>query len=158
MNNNIMILEAFAGGGIIWEKVKEVTEKKICILKIEKKDGKKGVYLKGDNIKFISMFQFDKYDIIDFDAYGSPFNQLEIIFKKKYKGIVHCTFIQSQFGRLNIKMLEQIGYSKTMINKIPSVFNKNGFEKFKLYLAINGVKTIRYISKNFKHYLWFKLE
>jgi len=154
----VNVLEAFAGDGLIWREVQKKTDKKINILKIEKKDGKKGVYLKGDNMKFISMFDFTNFDIIDLDAYGSPYNQLQVVFKKQFTGIVHCTFIQNLYGCLNKKMLYQIGYKKEMIDKIPSLFNKNGFDKFKQYLAINGINKINSISpEENKHYLWFKL-
>ena len=43
-----------------------------------------------------------------------------------------------------------------MIEKIPTLFNKNGFEKFKNYLAMHDIKKIQYINpeKN-KYYLYF---
>ncbi len=158
----LTVLEAFSGDGLIWREVQKQSNKKISILKIEKKEGKKGVYLKGDNMKFISMFDFNNYDIIDLDAYGSPFNQLEVVFLKNFKGIVHCTFIQvcgmTGGNALHKKLLYQLGYTKEMIEKIPSLFNKNGFEKFKQYLAINGVKKIRFCSDENKHYLWSQIK
>lgn len=153
--NEVNILEAFAGDGVIWYLVQKQTTKKLNILRIDKKDGKKGVYLKGDNMKFISMFDFKHFDIIDFDAYGSPFNQLEIIFKKKFKGIVHCTFIQSGMGRLNNSMLEKLGYTKSMIKKIPSLFCKLGRDKFYQYLANENIVLINTIELDRKTYLYF---
>ncbi len=153
--NEINILEAFAGDGIIWNAVQKQTKKKLNILRIDKKDGKKGVYLKGDNMKFISMFDFQHFDIIDFDAYGSPFNQLEVIFKKKFKGIVHCTFIQSGLGRLNNSMLLKLGYTKQMIDKIPTLFSKYGKDKIYQYLANEGVMLITSIELDRKSYFYF---
>jgi superoxide dismutase len=157
-NESINVLEAYAGDGLIWRNVQKHTKKELKILKIEKKDEKTGVYLKGDNLKFIGLFDMSHYDIIDLDAYGSPYNQLKVIFLKKFKGIVHCTFIQAVLGRINNKMLEDIGYSRTQIKKCPSLFSKNGMEKMKQYLAINGVKKI-HIKRpaERKNYFWFSL-
>lgn len=153
---NIVVLEAFAGDGLIWQTVESQTNKSLIILKIDKKEGKKGVYLKGDNMKFISMFDFDRFDIIDLDAYGSPFNQLEVVFLKKFKGIVHCTFIQSGMGKLNNALLIHLGYSKNMIQKIPSLFNKNGRDKIYEYLANKGIENVFTVEVDRKTYFYFQ--
>jgi hypothetical protein len=96
----------------------------------------------------------DKYDIIDLDAYGVPFRQLEVIFRKKYRGILFVTFIQNIFGALPVRMLTKIGYTKNMIKKCPTLFNRNGIEKFKQYLAINDIKKVIIINKNNKKYIY----
>jgi superoxide dismutase len=153
--DEIIILEAYAGDGIIWNEVQKQTDKKLNILRIDKKDGKKGIYLKGDNMKFISMFDFDRFDIIDLDAYGMPIHQLEVIFKKEFKGIVHCTLIQAGFGGLNKSMLKNLGYTESMIKKIPTLFNKNGREKVYEYLANKGIMLIKTIEIDRKTYLYF---
>lgn len=125
----INVLEAYAGDGVIWKKVQEQTKKNINILKIEMKGNKKGVYLKGDNSKFLPLFDFSKYDIIDLDAYGVPFNQLEVVFLKKFNGFVHVTYIQSGMGTLPNGMLIKLGYTKEMISKCRTLFSKNGLQK-----------------------------
>lgn len=153
--NEVNILDAFTGDGVIWGAVQKKTSKKLNILRIDQKKGKKGIYLKGDNMKFISMFDLKQYDIIDLDAYGSPFNQLEVVFKKRYKGIVHCTFIQTGMGRLNNLMLQKLGYTKSMIDEIPSLFCKFGREKIYQYLAKEGVVLINTIEIDRKTYFYF---
>ncbi len=153
----INVLEAYAGSGVIWNKVEKLTDKKINILKIELKDGKKGVYLKGDNAKFITLFDYDVFDIIDFDAYGVPYFQLKTIFKQNYKGFVHVTYIQSGMGRLPNAMLEDLGYKKEMIKKCSTLFSKNGIEKMCSFLANNGVKKITGYFINRKNYFYFSL-
>jgi len=55
---------------------------------------------------------------------------------------------------LPVRMLEKIGYTRKMIKKCPTFFNRNGIEKFKQYLAINGVKKVSIIEKNNKKYLY----
>lgn len=109
---NIIILDAFAGDGLLWSEIQRKTSKNIEILRIEKKKNSLGIYLIGDNIKFIRGMDLARFDIIDLDAYGSPYRQLNEIFKQNYKGIIHCTFIQTIMGVLNKKMLIEIGYNK----------------------------------------------
>lgn len=136
----------------IWKEIKKKSNRNINVVGIDRISY--GSTLKGDNVKYLKGMNLDKYDIIDLDAYGVPFRQLEIIFKKKYKGILFITFVQSIFGRLPVRMLEKIGYTRNMIKKCPTLFNRNGIEKFKQYLAINGIKRIIIINKNNKKYLY----
>ena len=149
---SIKVLDCFAGRSRIWKEIKERSFKNINVIGIDRITY--GSTLKGDNIKYLKGMNLNKYDIIDLDAYGVPFRQLEIIFRKKYKGILFITFIQSIFGRLPVRMLEKIGYTRKMIKKCPTIFNRNGIEKFKQYLAINGIKKIIIINKNNKKYIY----
>jgi len=149
---SIKVLDCFAGRSRIWKEIKKKSNKNINVVGIDRISY--GSTLKGDNVKYLKGMNLDKYDIIDLDAYGVPFKQLEIIFKKKYKGILFITFVQSIFGRLPVRMLTKIGYTKNMIRKCPTLFNRNGIEKFKQYLAINGIKKIIIINKNNKKYLY----
>lgn len=158
----INVLDAFGGDGLVWNEVKNrVKDKTINVLRIDKKTNKKGMYLKGDNIKFLKNPTFDLsiFDIMDFDAYGSPFNQLEIIFKRKYIGLVHCTYIQSGMGNLNTKMLEKLGYTDRMIKKAPTLFTRQPFKKMLSYLSMNGVREINnFQATDRKNYFYFILK
>ena len=149
---SIKVLDCFAGQSRIWKEIKRRSFKNINVIGIDRISY--GSTLKGDNIKYLKGMNLNKYDIIDLDAYGVPFRQLEIIFRKKYKGILFITFIQSIFGSLPIRMLEKIGYTRKMIKKCPTIFNRNGIEKFKQYLAMNGIKKIIIINKNNKKYIY----
>lgn len=150
------ILEAFAGDGKIWKELrKKYPNKKLQVLRIDHKPDKTGVYLKGDNLKFLSSMDLTAFDIIDLDAYGSPYPQLDIIFKSKFKGPIVCTFIQTMSGALNRGFLHELGYSKAMIKKCPTLFNIAGFDKMKAYLALKGVKKITSFSHNRKNYFFF---
>lgn len=155
--DEINVLDLYAGKGKIWNKVKSMTLKKINIISIDKEN--KGNLFVGNNIKFIKNLNLDYFDIIDLDAYGIPFLQLEEIFKKGYRNILFLTVIFSYLRRMNNKLLMKLGYSKNMINKIPSLICKNGFEKFKNYLALNNIKNIKYIDKqNKKYYIYINLK
>jgi hypothetical protein len=156
LSGQINVLELFGGEGVLWKEVKKRTGKEIKVLSIDKNKYKR-VQLQGDNIKFIDSIDLDYFHVIDADAWGSPFNQVKKIFDKDYKGIVHCTFIQTMMGKLSNDLLFSLGYTQKMIDKIPSIFNKNGIDKFKGYLAKNGVKEIYIVSEKKKNYLWFEL-
>jgi hypothetical protein len=155
----IRVLDCFSGEGLLWKEVaKRVPEKTIRTLGIDKNRYNK-INLKGDNIKFLLSLPLETYDIIDLDAWGSPISQLEILKRKGYKGIVHLTFIQTMNGGLQQKMLFALGYTKPMIQKIPSLFNTNGYEKLLAYLSVMyDVKQVRYTGKDRKHYLWFEMK
>lgn len=154
--SNINILEAYSGDGKIWKEVQKQTKKNLNILKIEVKDNKKGIYLKGDNAKFMPLFNFENYDIIDLDAYGVPYQQLKAIFQKQFKGIVHVTFIQSGMGSLPNGLLKDIGYTESMIKKCRTLFSKNGMEKMQNFLYQNNVRQITGYFIDRKNYFYFK--
>jgi hypothetical protein len=148
----IKILDCYHGSGNIWNQIKNSSKNNIKVLGIDKQNYS-GNYLKGNNLKFISSMNLDQFDAIDLDSYGIPFKQLEIIFAKEYHGLIFITFIQSVYGCINKKLLLQLGYNDNMIKKIPSLFNKNGFVKFKNYLSTKGIKRIKYINKDNKYYI-----
>ncbi|MBU0959796.1 MAG: hypothetical protein KKB31_07655 [Nanoarchaeota archaeon] len=149
---DLKVLDCFHGTGRIWKQINNNRQNKISIIGIEKKKYKDEVYLKGDNIKFLTNMDLSIYQAIDLDAYGIPFDQLEILFAKKYQGIVFITFIQSLFGQLPKGMLKVLDFTDKMIIIIPSLFNIDGFEKFKSYLWKRGIKQISFINPQSKKY------
>ncbi len=154
----IRVLERYGGNGVIWSEVRKHPERPISILKIEKESGKGGVYLKGDNIKFLGSLDLSDFDLIDLDAYGIPFEQLRILFDRGYRGIVHVTAIQSQMGMLPQRLLYENGFTKPMIKKTPTLFSRRGDQILFNYLAKRGVCSIRLFQKYRKKYFWFFLE
>lgn len=152
----IKVLELFGGEGILWNEVKKITGKEILVLGIDKNKYKR-VQLQGNNLKFIDSLDLNEFDVIDADAWGSPFYQVDKIFSQNYKGIVHCTFIQTMLGQLSKEMLLRLGYTENMLYKVKTLFNKDGIKKFKNYLAQNGVEEIFIVSNKNKNYLYFNL-
>jgi len=155
--DKIKVLDCYAGKGLIWHEVKKQTKKDITVVSIEKESRKNKTALHGSNLKYLNVLDLSKYDIIDLDAYGIPYYQLNIIFKRNYKGIVHVTAIQSGMGKLPNGLIKDIGYTEQMIKKISSIFNRNGVDKLKNYLYLNGVKQITGIFVNRKNYFYFKI-
>lgn len=162
--DTVNVLECFGGEGVIWSEVRQRTIKKVNSIRIDVRYGLSGFYLRGDNLKYLSTIDLRGFDIIDLDAYGSPFKQLEIIFRRGYRGIIHCTFIQSGMGMLENKLLEAVGYNKSMIRKAPSLFNKSSFGILSEYLYLNGINKVQLCAitrekdggNANKYYFWFE--
>ena len=153
-----VVLDCFAGEGIIWKMVKEMNPtKNIRTLAIEKEKKKGGFHLVGDNTRFLSALDLSVYNVIDLDSYGVPYDQLKILFNRNYHGLVFFTFIQSFAGQLPWGMLEEIGFNRTMIEKSPVLCSRNGWPKFKEYLAIKGVTEVNFINHERKYYGYFSI-
>ena len=151
------ICDAFAGKGTIWANIKKKYDGKINITRFDKEAKSEDFSFIGNNVKFLTAMDLKNFDVIDLDAYGLPYEQLKIIFDKNFKGIVFVTFIQTRMGTLPIEFLIDLGYTKKMIEKCPTLFGKKGFEKVTLWLALHGVKKIKCRQHARKNYLAFNL-
>jgi hypothetical protein len=156
--NNPVVLECYSGTGKLWDHVIKETEKKIKILRIEKEKQKGSkIYLQGDNLKYLNVIDLSKFNVIDLDAYGIPFDQINILHERNYNGIVIVTAIQTMTGALPNRLLYRLGYTKEMIKKTPSLFYRNGLDKLKNYLYLIGVKEIKGYFIDRKNYFMFNL-
>ncbi len=153
----ITVLNAFHGDGTIWRNITGKVDKEIAVIGIDKKGGGSGLQLTGDNVKFLKSMNLAAYDVIDLDAYGVPYQSLKEVLRNRTikKGTaIFLTFIQIIHGGLPYAMLEELGYTRKMIKKIPTLFYRDGFQKFKQYLAFHGVKNVAYIQKKTKFYVY----
>lgn len=156
IHNNTNVLDAYSGMGFVWSSVKKLTKYNINIVEIDNRKDKKNPHLSGDNTKFLLSMNLNNFDAIDLDAYGMPIEQLDIVFKKKFKGTIFITYISSMAGKIPDKLLLELGYTKSMIKKAPSMFNRNPFEKLLAWLWIKEVKTVSYYNINRKYYICIK--
>ena len=152
------VLDCFGGHGIIWRAIQRKTERKINRTAIDQRKDMLQFHLHGDNVKVMAGMNLKKFDVIDLDAYGIPYDQLKIIFDQNFKGTVFVTTIQTMIGIMPHGLLQDIGFSKEMIQKSPSLFARRGFQYLLEWLAIKGVKKIIHRSKNRKHYFTFDIE
>lgn len=150
----IKVLECFGGDGILWKEVQKRTDKEIVIMSIDQKKYKRFQY-QGDSLKVLLPLDLNKFDVIDLDSYGIPFNHCDMVLKKKYMGIVHCTVIQSGMGALPNGLLESVGFSKQMMKKCRTLLSKSGGLKFKQWLGNKGIKEIECLNMGRKNYFWF---
>ena len=153
----IKVLDMYMGQGLLWAEIKKRSNKTILITGIEQKKINNKVYLKGDNKKFT--LDYNSYDVIDLDAYGIPYVQLKKILNGlNRKVVIYATVIQCTFGALPTQFLIELGYPKTMIKKCPSLFYRNGIEKFMLWISIQGISKVKmYCTPNHKkNYICFE--
>jgi hypothetical protein len=150
------VLDAYGGYGVVWGEVAQRTGRKdihrVGIDK-EKRDG----LVKGDNRKWMAGLNLSRFQVIDLDAYGVPFDQVQILFKAKYKGTVFFTFIQSVMGQIPHGLIRANGITGEMIKESPILFGSIGWSLWLDWLANNGVKTVWHRSLNRKHYGCFVL-
>ena len=138
-----IILDCYHGEGIIWNEIEK--NKSIDIIGIEKEKGKGFGCMYGRCEKIIPSLNLGAFSIIDFDAWGSPFQAMIVCFKNKTlkKGTkIFYTFIQTGFCAVEIKLLAYIGISKAMYKKCPTLYRNLGFTAFKEFLYQNGIKNI----------------
>jgi hypothetical protein len=149
----VRVLDCYSGKGLIWAAVKEVSGRKIHTLPIDQRKDKLDFHLHGDNLEYLETLDLAPFNVVDLDAYGVPFAQIDCLVRRKYKGVVFVTAIQSVMGNLPWGMLEKIGFTRAQIEKAPILFARRGWEFFLQYLAQIGVKKISHRSHNRKHYL-----
>jgi hypothetical protein len=152
------VIDAYHGQGSIWKNIQARYKGQINILKIDKKkkDQDAFVFL-GDNSKFLSSLDLKAFDVVDLDAYGVPFDQLKSLWGGGFRGVCFVTFIQSVIGILPKEFLYALGYTENMVEKIPTLFSKGGFQKLLDYLSMNGVKKVRVRKFQRKAYLAFQV-
>jgi hypothetical protein len=156
VGRELYILDCFAGKGLIWAAVKELTGRHIVTLPIDT-DKAVGFRLPGDNRAYLDTLDLDQFDAIDLDAYGIPYDQLKIVLERGYRGAVFVTFIQSIYGQMPVRLLQDVGFSKEMVDRTPTIFGDNGWSYFLEWLALQGVKQVVHRSHLRKHYLYFSL-
>jgi hypothetical protein len=151
--SEINVLDCFHGNGCIWKNIqRNIHDKKINVEGLDIKEYDEFALI-GDNLKILPTLDFSRYDIIDVDAYGCPYDQIKIIAGKVTKTtLIFYTFIQTMMGALPFDMLADIGYSNEMVKKTPVLFSKNGHEKFMNWLSTIGVKEVSFINPVGKKY------
>ena len=157
------VLECYAGTGRLWEEVERRTGKKIDITRIEKERKKCRLrHLQGDNLKYVAGMDLSSFDIIDLDAYGIPAELVAVIEAKGWSGTLIVTAIRPHHGAVPYAVLNNLGYTKEMIRKSPSLFNRDGIEKFFRFLHNKRVRKVSgyFFSgiRNVKCYFSCKME
>ena len=152
----IRVLDCFSAHGTLWREIKRLTGRKIEVLRMKERTGLTGIYLEGDNLKFLAEMDLSGFDVIDLDAFGVPADQLELVLPRAQDGtVIFVTFIQSVMGVMPMKLLNANGLTDEMIKKAPTLFGKSGWKYFLNFLALNGVKKVRAYNYSRKHYLAF---
>jgi len=143
------VLDCFSGDGLIWREVqRQARDKRLHVLSLDRKPSLGKLHLVGDNRKFLSSMDLRKFDVIDLDAYGTDLGAMKLVLLKPRRpgAVVFGTFIQSVMGCLTYAMLTELGYTRTMVQKIPTLFYRNGRAKLLAWLADNRIKQVKMYS------------
>lgn len=159
----IHVLDAYHGNGLLWREIAgRRPDVKFGVVGIDVKRERRGLYLMGDNRKFIAGMDLSRFDVIDLDAYGAPFEQVEMVLTRPGMAgkIIFVTWIQSMFGMPPKRLLVMLGYTRAMIDAIPSLFCRHGIDKFLDYLALRGIGHIKLYqdASGRKNYLCFRIK
>jgi hypothetical protein len=154
----IHVLDCYAGKGLIWTAVEKLANRPVIILPIDRRPDKSDFHLVGDNMQYLETLDLSRYNCIDLDAYGVPFDQIECLHRRKYKGVVFVTVVQSVMGQMPHELLQAVGFTPEQIEKCPTLFGKRGWQYLLEWLAKIGVKTIRHRSSKRKHCLCFTMQ
>lgn len=162
VQDGFRVLDCYSYEGKLWDYVIKETGYKLKIFAIEIENVERDdFYFKADNTKFLQNLDLNKFDVIDLDAFGSPFELLEIIFYKNWKGKIVFTYIVNTTrmqGGVPKKLLSQIGYSRKMVDKVPTLFSKNPKQKFFRYLYNKGIKEVVYYENIKQLYGYFEIK
>jgi hypothetical protein len=153
-NLDLKILDCFAGKQVLWSIIEKKIGAKTNRLTIDADANFKPnvVY---DSLKWIKENDLSSFDIIDLDSWGSPVKHLEVLFNKKYKGLIIATYCSPV--NLNPDKILAENYFKKIYGstKKVSILNKDIGEMFKLYLYKNGVTEYKGLVSKKKIYCSF---
>lgn len=152
----VRVLDCFGGTGLIWTAVQRKTGRKVAVLPIDIIDYG-GFHLPGDNRSYLDSIDLTRFNVIDLDAYGIPYEQLRSIFAQGFSGMVFVTFTRVAWGIVSHGLLRDIGFTDAMIEKTPVTVSRQGWQHFQNWLALNGIDRGWHRSKHGKHYLAFQM-
>jgi len=147
-NNDLNILECFAGEQLIWKSIEKRIDKKTNRTTIDANENFNADF-NINALTFLKNNDLNKYDVIDLDSWGSPIKYLDILFKKKYKGIVILTYCSPVLMNPDKILCSNFykGIYKDCNKKI--LLNKDIGLMFKQYLFDNNIHEYKgLISKN----------
>jgi len=157
----IKVLDAFHAEGDMWKSVRKQVNQEIIVTGIELDKIKKSsdFVIKGDNKKILGVIDLSVYDVIDLDAYTSPYEQIKVVHGNKTlkKGTV-IIYTKIMNGWLFSKKLIEEIIPKAMIKKIPTFFSKfrdDAFSSFLFNLGVKEVKGYKITEKMIKEYHYY---
>lgn len=149
------VLECFAGEGKLWDAVEQKSGKKIYRFKIDA-NFYPGIDIIGDSEKVLKRISLKRFNVIDLDAWGSPVKHLDILFKKQFKGIVHCTYCTPcLFTPVDVLAETFYEMDKKIFRKAPALFAKRTEQQFEKYLITNGIKEVTGHFSKKRNYFYF---
>jgi hypothetical protein len=150
----VKILDLFAGRNVLWNNIE--TDKYYGI----DLEQNKGRNLIADTREVFDSLDLSKFNVIDCDSYGIPYDIYHKILTRKdvRKGtIVLYTAIAYEFTGLQNEIKELFHFDK-FYSKAPTLFNKKAIDFFYELLSLHGVDEVNFYSVHDpidKHYGYF---
>lgn len=135
---SLFVLDLFAGENRLWKDFKKQRYYGVELVK------GKGKNLNANNLKVIPSLDLSKFNVIDVDSYGIPFQQITSLYKNptlQNGTVIFFTCISNQMSSLSRECLKMFGIQK-MYQKVKVVFNKNAFDYFYGMLYNLGVRKV----------------
>ena len=153
---SLKVLDLFAGENKLWKTFE--CEK---YYGVEMKKGK-GKNVNADNLRIIPSLDLSKFNVIDLDSYGIPFNQIELLYKNPtlQKGtVIIYTAITNKMSALT-EGAKKMANIQEIYTKCRTLFNGMALELFygRLY-QLGVVEVTEYMTKEKfeKHYGFFTI-
>jgi hypothetical protein len=154
------------GGGLVWDRISaRHKDRKIGVTRLDHPEPTREFKRMGETevLRYLMGMDPGRYDVVDIDYQGVPYRLLSLILSRALtrKVEIFCTVAFGPFGGIPAGLLEEIGYTKKMVDKSPELFRKKGLPLFLEWLAIRGVERVDLISlKNGRwnqlHFSWGK--
>lgn len=158
----IRVLDAYHGNGTIWREIaRQRPDIMFRVVGIDVKTDRRGLYMVGDNRKFMAGMDLTAFDVIDLDAYGAPIEQLDIVLNAHLPGtVVFVTWCRNNMGNVQLTLAKRLGYTWKMIRKIPTLFCRRWLDNLLDYLALRGIGHIKLYqdASGRKNYLCFRIK
>lgn len=132
------VLDLFAGENKLWGGF---DCKKYYGIEIEKNKGKN---LNADNTRVIPSLDLSRFNVIDCDSYGIPFNQINAIYNNatlKPGTVIFYTAITNKMSGLNKDAINMFNLSK-IYKKCKTLLNGRSLDMFYGMLYEYGVKEV----------------
>ena len=142
--DNVSVLDLFAGDNLIW---REIPVARYYGIEAEKS---KGNNLHIDNRKVIPLLDLSQFNVIDCDAYGMPYEQIQLLFSNptlQSGTVIIYTCISGVLNRLSVRMIQDYGIAD-QYKRSRVLYNRYSADMFHGMLYHHGVKKVtRYKKK-----------
>lgn len=139
----VSVLDCFAGEGLIWQKVAASTRVPVEVDSIEMAKGKGAPSFVGDNRKLLPVLDLRPYNVIDLDAYGTPYRQVVAILGNatRVPGTV-IFYTLNRCVRADSALLVRHDFTPQMVMKAPILCSSWGYRAWCQALAVAGVREL----------------
>lgn len=138
--DRVDVLDLYAGKHVIWN---QISHNRYYGVDNYEKSGNLPI----DNRTAIKFLDLGQFTVIDADAYGMPYEQIQLLYENKTlrPGTVVCyTCITGPMNRLCVRLLQDFAIEREY-KRTRTLFNRYGYQYFHEMLNGHGVKDLHNI-------------